>query len=148
MEKNYIRKCECNRCGDCCVAPWPKSYRHGRDKWELADVERSWPQHKLFPLPAFGGPLANTIVVGNIEIGYEWQDDGLYKITDSGACTDCPLLLGKTGDDVRPCALIGTEHEYMWTQRCEPTPDMRKTEKEVGDWYEYCPNCSYIYEEE
>jgi len=52
------------------------------------------------------------------------------------------------GDETRPCALVGTEHEHVWMITCKPFPPDEFTEKQVNEWFENHPRCSFEYVKE
>jgi hypothetical protein len=162
----YIRQGECNRCGQCCGAegspnqdnPWPKSWPISVRNWLLATFKNMWPHAELVGLGEdASGKLQVTEQSGNHtirgnKINWIWiSGHALCKDLapfgdDASYSLECPWLLDDPGDGTRPCVLVGTKFESMWTLACEHQPPIRKTDKEVAQWQAWHPLCSYTWE--
>lgn len=159
LEEEQMTRGECNRCGQCCGAegspeqasPWPRKYPQSIRNWQYEDVLQIWPQAILFGLIKKGLPDEN---VGPVkQAGYTILHRRKFRwiwIEDKGICKDlfpyggppysleCPLLDGEPGDEVRPCALFGTDFEWMQRRACNPFPRLPPSKA----WYRRHPLCS------
>lgn len=143
--KQYRRVGECNRCGECCIAPWGPDKITAYNAWaNKEDVQNSWPITKLIPLPIWSGKYKGSIDLEGQTIEYEWAEGvGICKSADDRACP----FLGDERDGQRLCRLMGTAHEDIWHDLCEFAPREIVNENNLKRWQMYNPNCSYEFEE-
>jgi len=151
-----MRSGSCNRCGQCCGAisspsptnPWPRPWARGAlQEWAddtLPSIVR------LVGEPVRSG-VNSAILLDNKTYRVLWTDDGLCKDAspwgdDSAYSPECPFLMDDPGNSTRPCALVGTNLENIWTEMCQPEPPLEKTAAQVGKWQMRHPNCSYTWE--
>lgn len=158
---------ECNQCGQCCGAegspeqasPWPRNWPIALRNWQYEDILQVWPQAILFGLIKKELPDEN---VGPVKLaGYVFLHGGRYHwiyVEKQGICKDlppygtppysleCPLLDGRSGDKMRPCALFGTDFEWMWDRACQSEPPVEKSQSQVEQWQKRHPLCSYKWE--
>jgi hypothetical protein len=161
-------------CGVNGVNPWPRiyaqtnkqtgdfepSFRHWADLQTVIDM---WPHALWFGVLNKGDgaisvpdpPYGSTRVTG--------QGGGLYHyvwVGDVGVCKDtsaghdgtsydpvCPFLKDDPGDGTRPCALVGTNRQYAYDQRCSRDSGVptEKSPEDVTTWQAEHPNCSYTW---
>lgn len=152
-----IRQGECNRCGQCCGAPgsperdspWPDTYPEAVRNWTIASIEKNCPIFKLVGHPSLGAPTAAAFRVANKTYRAIWKPG-------HGLCADappwgddksfeemCPFLMPQQPDGTHPCALVGTQWEYIWEKMCKPSPPMEMSEEDVKTWQRRHPKCSY-----
>ena len=161
------RQGDCCLCGQCCGAegspsqasPWPRNWPSALRNWQYEDILQMWPQAILFGLIKKELPDEN---VGPVKLaGYTFLHGRKFHwiyIKSGGVCKDlppyggppysleCPLLDSKPGGETRPCALFGTDFEWMWRRACQPHPPIRSDEKVIGEWHKAHPLCSYTWE--
>lgn len=150
----------CSHCGQCCGAdgspeqrnPWPRTWPEALRNWEKAYLEEQIPLFKVFVHPSKGGELYGRVRIGNKWYRWIWVPghglcEDLRPWGDTSSFSEeCPLLMDDPGDGTRPCALVGTEYEYIWARLCQPEPPMEKNVDEVAVWQSRHPLCSYAWE--
>ena len=141
---------ECNRCGQCCgaednpgasgaVNPWPKTWPAAIRNWLEEDLPGL---AKVLKTPYHDGAISGVVNVGTNALKWVWvQGVGLCKGKPSNYTIECPALLGKPGDAVRPCALVGTAYQWIYDNCMFMKPEW--TEQEVTQWQADHPACSY-----
>lgn len=154
----YIRQGECSRCGDCCVShqepdgawnnAWPADLATATASWSAQSLDESLPLFRWLEHPK-AGKTSGRLRVGQVNTAYVWSTQyGLVK-SEQEAGRGCPALLGKAGDALRPCGLVGTQAEIVFTLCCAGVPPQRfETAERLAQWQRNCPGCSYTWVEE
>ncbi len=154
MTKILKRIGECNMCGQCCGAigspnqggPWSSSWPTAFDSWDDESTRKSFPLIELIVLPKYGGGAGGKVIIADKEYAYEWvPKESLCKSSDN---FECPFLGGNPNEDIRPCALVGTQYEYIWRNACYPQPPLEEMELFAKKWFENYPKCSFKYVED
>lgn len=150
----YIRQGECNRCGECCGAPrstdggsnnaWPVDLASATRSWSQESIEFALPIFKWLEHPRIANKTSGRLRIGDVNSPYVFSTQ--YGLVKSDAVPECPALLGKQTDEVRPCGLVGTVAEEVYTKICQYfPPDRFLTQASKEDWEDNCPSCSYTW---
>lgn len=169
----YIRQGECNRCGECCISPFPKDWPDALRNHSFLKIVRLWPHAVLFGCiePPGGGisrrpgmDFGTTLIPGGgppkqfywkfVE-GHGYCKDTSADHNGTEHSLECPFLLDDPGDGTRPCGLVGTSREFAYTNWCHEgldksgsPPKVLGLKSMVDKWFENNPSCSYTYIEE
>lgn len=166
----WIRQGSCNRCGQCCgadgspnqLSPWPKNWPEAIRNWQYTDFATVMGQAGVVGLQANiqNGTVEKVEDYGQFNIKgkkIQWRwvpNNGLCKNLTPPEDPDtwsheCPMLLPDPGDGSRPCALVNTKHEWMYTASCFPEGPLQfRTAAEVDQWTTDHPLCSHSWIEE
>lgn len=149
------RQGTCNLCGQCCGAEGSPNQANPWPKWWARSV-RNWSEDtlplliKLVRSPWHDGPLALAILIGGNTYHVIWIEGRPCKDLqpwgdESTYSLECPFLMDNSGNDTRPCALVGTPYEFVWLHHCQPLPPLELPEGKVAQWQEWHPLCSYTW---
>lgn len=144
----FIRKSECCRCGQCCgvddVYPWAKSLQESMKSFSPEEVELYMPIIALIGLPAHTGKNSGIVTIGDKEFPYIWHENG--QLAKQGTDSLCPFVYYHEENGPWICALVDTEEQWRWERQCKKYPRrIRWHEREVKEFHEAVPKCSYKY---
>lgn len=153
------REGTCNRCGQCCGAegspnqdsPWPNSWPDSLRTWNPSLLAAQAPIFVLVGNPSEGASRSGAAIIAGFRVRWIWvEGHGLCKnVPPYGNLAiyseECPCLKPDPGDGTRPCALVGTPFEPIWTQMCQSAPPLEKTPEKVVLWQSWHPLCSYTW---
>ncbi|MHA2375575.1 MAG: hypothetical protein ACXAB9_05370 [Candidatus Thorarchaeota archaeon] len=158
MVKHYIRKLECNRCGQCCGADGGAGFSVNLEEAIKASavdergevvpltqemVDEMVPIIGLIGLPMHTGKTSGVVDIDGKKFPYRWLENG--RLVRDGSDLLCPFAVYHKDNGPWLCGLVDTSEQWRWEYQCKDFPFRRIIQhmSKAEAIHRGFPKCSY-----